>query len=178
MLIEILDALKIDKTIAIGHSWGSMTILRAAAKLPDRFHSLGLCNMSFREASILEKRIIRLQHVALIFKKLYMKLAAKALMAKESLKNNKALLEQLIAPMSILKNREIKYTDKAVRINAKDTEQLIKNLSVPSMALVGEEDYVGAPPLAETIIVKGGHVSPIEAPQEVYSFIKEVIDLK
>ncbi len=30
MLLEIIDSLKLEKVIAIGHSWGSMTILRAA----------------------------------------------------------------------------------------------------------------------------------------------------
>jgi 3-oxoadipate enol-lactonase len=34
MLIEILDSLHIPRVIAIGHSWGSMTILRAAHKHP------------------------------------------------------------------------------------------------------------------------------------------------
>ena len=35
MLLEILDHLKIAKVIAVGHSWGSMTILRAASKQPE-----------------------------------------------------------------------------------------------------------------------------------------------
>jgi 3-oxoadipate enol-lactonase len=51
MLLEILDSLQIPQIIAIGHSWGSMTILRAAAKNPEKFASLGLCNMPFEAAT-------------------------------------------------------------------------------------------------------------------------------
>lgn len=177
MIIEILDSLKIEKAIAIGHSWGSMSILRAADKNPHRFPALGLCNMPFKEASDSEKRKIRLQHSALIFRNFYMKQAAKALMGKNSLSNDPQLLTKLINPMSKLTGKEIKYTDKAVRINAKDVSQLIKNLNVPSIALVGEDDYAGIPPLKDTIIVKGGHISPLEAPKEVTGLIHKLIRL-
>jgi pimeloyl-ACP methyl ester carboxylesterase len=51
MLLEILESLQITKVVAIGHSWGSMTILRAAHMHPDRFASIGLCNMPFHAAS-------------------------------------------------------------------------------------------------------------------------------
>lgn len=177
MLLEILDSLKIDKVIAVGHSWGSMTILRAANKNTDRFLALGLCNMPFKEPSKKEVRNIKFQHSAMMFKKFYMKQAGKSLMGKESLTNNPDLLEKLINPMSKLTNKEIKYTDKAVRIEVKDATHLITNLAMPVLALVGEEDYVGLPPIKETIIVKGGHVSPIEVSEEVNKLISKLIKL-
>jgi 3-oxoadipate enol-lactonase len=177
MLLEILDSLKIEKVIAVGHSWGSMTILRAAHKNPNRFSTLGLCNMPFKDPTNKEIRNIKLQHSAMIFRQFYMKQAGKSLMGKESLSNNPDLLNQLLTPMSKLTNKEIKYTDKAVRINAKDATQLIANLPMPALALVGEEDYVGLPPITETTTVKGGHVSPIEVPNEVYNMIIKLTKL-
>jgi 3-oxoadipate enol-lactonase len=48
ILIEILDVLQLPKFIAIGHSWGSMTIIRAAHKNPQLFSVIDLCNMPFR----------------------------------------------------------------------------------------------------------------------------------
>lgn len=177
MLLEILDSLKMDKVIAVGHSWGSMTILRAAHKNSNRFSGLGLCNMPFKETSKSQIRTIRLQHHALIFRDFYMKEACKESMGKGSLTNNPDLLQKLITPMSKLTNKEIKYTDKAVRIDSRDTSQLIKNLTIPVIALIGEEDYVGNPPVKETIIVKGGHVSPLEAPNEVSTFINKLVKL-
>jgi pimeloyl-ACP methyl ester carboxylesterase len=175
MLLEILDRLKIEKVFAIGHSWGSMTILRAANINPQKFSALGLCNMPFRESSKSEKMAIKLQETGLLFKKFYMKQAGYALMTKESRSKNPALLNHLLLPMNKLSRNEIKYTNKAVRIDAKDASKLIKKLEVPAYALVGKKDYVGIPPEIETFVVQGGHVSPIEAPIEVNQMIVKIM---
>ncbi len=178
MLLEMIDSLKLKKVIAVGHSWGSMTILRAANKNPDKFEAVGLCNMPFKEASAKEKRIIKLQQSALFFKSFYMKQAAKALMAKESRDKNPGLIKKLTTPMSKLSKKEIKYTNKAVRIDAKDATQLINSLRIPVFALVGEQDYVGIPPIKETKVVKGGHVSPLEVPDDVNKLIIDLTEKK
>ena len=68
MLLEILDSLKITQVIAVGHSWGSMTILRAASKQPDRFESVLLCNMPFLAGTKKQKITFGLQHSMLIFR--------------------------------------------------------------------------------------------------------------
>ncbi len=174
MLMEILDSLKIEKVIAVGHSWGSMTIIRAVNKNPNRFSALVLCNMPFKQPTNKEVRAIKFQHTAMVFRKFYMKQAGKALMGKESIKNNPDLLDKLISPMSKLSNKEIKYTDKAVRMDAEDATHLITNLSMPVLAMVGEEDYVGLPPIKEAALVKGGHVSPIEVSDEVNKIISKL----
>lgn len=178
MLLEIMDSLQLKKVIAVGHSWGSMTILRAANKNPNKFEAVGLCNMPFKEATTKEKRIIKLQESGLIFKSFYMKQAAKALMAKESRDKNPELIGKLTTPMSKLTKKEIKYTNKAVRIDAKDAIMLINTLSIPAFALVGEKDYVGIPPIKETKVAKGGHVSPLEVPDDVNKFIVDLTKIK
>jgi pimeloyl-ACP methyl ester carboxylesterase len=68
MLIEILNILHLPKVIAIGHSWGSMTILRAAHKNPELFSVIGLCNMPFMAASKRKKLTLRMQHIMLPFR--------------------------------------------------------------------------------------------------------------
>jgi pimeloyl-ACP methyl ester carboxylesterase len=171
MLLEIIDSLQLKKVIAVGHSWGSMTILHAVNKNPDKFQAIGLCNMPFKEPTAKEKRTIQLQQSGLIFKSFYMKQAAKALMAKESRDKNPELIEKLTTPMSKLSKKEIKHTNRAVRIDAKDAITLINTLSIPAFALVGEKDYVGIPPIKETKVVKGGHVSPLEVPSDVMNMI-------
>jgi pimeloyl-ACP methyl ester carboxylesterase len=178
MLLEILDALKIDKVIAIGHSWGSMTILRAAAKAPERFQSIGLCNMPFQAATVKTKLLFKMQHLMLGFRKFYSKQVAKALYGKETYNTNHALLNILVSSMSKLKRKEIIQTDKSVIINAENTEPIIQSLKVPTLALKGKEDYVPKPRHLKTKIVEGGHVSPIEVPLEVFTFVKEVIEKK
>jgi pimeloyl-ACP methyl ester carboxylesterase len=77
--------------------------------------------------------------------------------------------------MDLLTTGQIKHTDRAVIANAEDASALIKSLKVKTLALKGEEDYVPAPPHLETIIVKGGHVSPLENAEEVSEFIKRLL---
>ncbi len=68
MLIGILDSLQIPKVIAVGHSWGSMTILRAAHKQPARFESVGLCNVSFKAPTKQQKTTICFEYSMLAFR--------------------------------------------------------------------------------------------------------------
>jgi len=176
MLIEILDSLQIPKVIAVGHSWGSMTILRAAHRHPERFESIGLCNMSFLAATKKQKATIGFQHSMLLLRNFYTKQSAKSLFGKTSLKENPSLITQLQRPMNILSDKQIKQVDKAVMMNAEDTTQLIKTLKVKAIALKGEEDFVPTPPNIETVLVKGGHVSPLEKPWEVSGLVSRLIE--
>ena len=171
MLVEILDSLHITKVIAVGHSWGSMTILRAASKQPERFESVLLCNMPFLPATKKQKLTFGLQHSMLLFRNFYTKQAAKALFGKTSLKENPSLVDQLKRPMDLLSNAQIKQTDKAVIADAEDASEMIKNLKVRSIALKGIEDYVPAPPGLETKVVGGGHITPLEKPEEILNLI-------
>jgi 3-oxoadipate enol-lactonase len=175
MLIEILNILHLPKVIAIGHSWGSMTILRAAHKNPELFSVIGLCNMPFMAASKRKKLTLRMQHIMLPFRNFYTQQAVKALFGKSSLNKNTSLTSQLKRTMDLLTINEIKHTDNAVIANADDTTTLIEILKVKALALKGAEDYVPSPPNIETIIVKGGHVSPVENPNGVIEFIKVLI---
>ena len=72
---------------------------------------------------------------------------------------------------------KIKYIDQVVRIEPQESSELIRNLQVPALAIVGEEDYVGIPPIEQTSIVRGGHTSPMEAPDEVSAMINKLIEL-
>jgi pimeloyl-ACP methyl ester carboxylesterase len=178
MLTEILNSLQISKVIAIGHSWGSMTILRAAYKHPERFEGIGLCNMPFEAASPKQKRMFKLQHTLLFFRKFYTKQAAKSLFGKASLKLNPQLHDQLQRPMNILTIDDIKQIDKKVILDAEDATTMILNLKVKAIALKGKEDYVPTPPKIQTILVSGGHISPLEEGLKVLDLIKILIKNK
>ncbi len=177
MLIEILDSLQIKKAIAVGHSWGSMSILRAASKQPDRFESVLLCNMPFQAVSKKQKNLFKLQHSMLVFRNFYMKQAAKALFGESTLKENPTLADKLMLTMNILSNREIREIDRKVIVEADDASDMIKKIKVKAIALKGEDDYVPAPPGMETILVKGGHVSPIENAKSVFHALNNLITL-
>lgn len=176
MLIEILDSLNIPKVIAVGHSWGSMTILRAAHKHPVRFASIVLCNMPFQSVSLTQKAAFGLQHSMLVFRHFYTKQAAKALFGKSTLKEHPSLVDHLKRPMGNLSNSQIIQTDRSVILHAEDATELIRNLKVKAIAIKGEEDYVPTPPYIETIVLGGGHISPLEKPNEVLIIIKRLLN--
>jgi pimeloyl-ACP methyl ester carboxylesterase len=178
MLLEILDNLQIPRVIAIGHSWGSMTILRAAYKHPERFEGIGLCNMPFEAASPKQIRMFKLQHTLLFFRKFYTKQAAKSLFGKSTLKENPHLHDHLQRSMNKLKIDDIKRTDKKVILDAEDATTMILNLKVKAIVLKGKEDYVPTPPKIQTIFVSGGHISPLEEGLKVFDLIRTLIDPK
>ena len=175
MLFEILDALGLPKVYGLGHSWGSMILLRAAVQQPERFVALGLCNMPFKASTRRERLMIRLQHLALPFKSFYIKQTAKALMSPLSLKVKPFLLEKLQQSMSQLQAQELRHLDRIVRMEAQDAQALCQNLQVPALALLGEEDYVGQPPLPQVVVLKGGHVSPLEVSDDFGPFLNRFL---
>jgi len=176
MLLEIVHHLQLSRVFAVGHSWGSMTLLRAANKQSERFEGLLLCNMPFKAATRRQKVLFRLQHLMLVFRNFYTRQAALALFGKGSLNDHPLWIEHLKRSMNLLTNEQIAQIDKKVILDAEDTTELVRNLTVKAIALKGEEDYVPTPTPLQTILVGGGHISPLEAPEDLLSAIHRLIN--
>ncbi len=177
MLLQILDALHIDRVIAVGHSWGGMTILRGAVRVPDRFSAIGLCNMPLQQGSKWDLPKYYLISSLLPFRTFYAKQVAKVQFAPDSLNSHPALYQRLQQDMLKMSDADIRQVDIPVRIIQDDGFRFISELTVPTLALKGKTDYVPIPAGIKTTLVQGGHVSPLEAPDEVSQFIREVIAL-
>lgn len=175
MLIEIIDYLKFNKCIVVGHSWGSMTALRSAIKHPERFESLCLCNMPFQKTTGLSKIGFTFQKMLTKFQRFYAKQAAKALYSSPFLQAHPECSKQMQQRLARRPGKEISRVIDAVILDPEDSSQMIKDLQVSAIAVVGELDYVGTPPKIETITVRGGHISPHEATGEVKNAINQLI---
>jgi 3-oxoadipate enol-lactonase len=175
MLIQLLDELKLSKVIAIGHSWGSMTICLAAAQNPSRFQSVLLCNMPHQKMSKKDIFLLKIQHLALVFKNFYIHQASKALFDSSSLIANPKLVNKLTESMNNLARKEIVHTDYAVRINSIELKPLIESLEIPFYMLVGKTDYVESIPGIDTVFAQGGHISPLEDLEHVSRFIQKIL---
>ena len=57
-----------------------------------------------------------------------------------------------------------------------DASKLIENLKVRALALKGIEDYMSAPSSIETIVIGGGHISPLEQPVELINYIQHMLN--
>lgn len=77
--------------------------------------------------------------------------------------------------MDVLSDEQIRHIDTTVIVRARDTSEMLANVTVKALALRGDEDYVPVPPnTIETIHVKGGHVSPLEQPEHVLRLITKL----
>lgn len=163
MVLHLLDSLTVAKVHAIGHSWGSMVLLETALEHPERFAGLTLFNLPFAPYTPIEKWGIRLQHLGLVFKSTYIKVASGKLFARASLLSNAALGTYLRDCMEKMPNGSIAYLDKTVRIGAQDRSTAFRNLQVPFLVVVAQEDTIAKKPPTENILeVPGEHTTPLE----------------
>ena len=177
MLMEVLDSLNVKTCVAIGHSWGSMTALRAATKFPERFSALGLFNMPFKRSTGMGRLGFTLQKLLVVFPRFYARQAAKSLYTPEFLLSRPELSKKMQERLAIRPPKEISRVIDAVILNAEDASTLVSNLRVPALAIIGASDYVGVPPGVETVTVLGGHISPHEATSETSQTILRVLSL-
>ncbi len=174
MLIEIIEDFGYDKVFAVGHSWGSMTILRAAVRNPHKFIAIGLCNMPLRKGSFKSRLQFGFQHWMLPFKSFYAKQVAKVMFSKENRRSKPEMTEYLEVSIARLSNQEVKKTDRAVITHVDDGVPYLEQLRVPAQALKGDSDYVGTPLNIKNTLVKGAHTSPLEQPEAVLKLINKL----
>jgi pimeloyl-ACP methyl ester carboxylesterase len=175
MLMQILDALEVERCVVIGQSWGSMIALRAAHKHPYRFDALGLFNMPHTKTAGLRRLGFLLQKTFLFLPRFYAKQAAKSLYSEAVLTRRPELLTQMQDRMSRRSTKELARIIDAVILQPDDAGSYIDMLKVPALAVVGEDDYVGTPPKLETYIVPGRHISPHESVDKTKEAISRVL---
>ncbi|MFK8184449.1 MAG: alpha/beta fold hydrolase [Phormidesmis sp.] len=171
MLIEVLDALDVEKCIVVGHSWGGMTALRTAQNHAKRFISIALFNTPFKATTGFRKLGFQSQKLLVIFQRFYAKQAAKSLYTQKILEAHPELSTQMQERLAARPAKELIRVLDAVILDAKDSTHLITELAIPTIAVVGESDYVGMMPKIKTMIVPGGHISPCEAPTETRAIL-------
>jgi pimeloyl-ACP methyl ester carboxylesterase len=175
MLLLILNELGLQQCVAVGHSWGSMTALRAALQFPDRFQALALFNMPFRRTSGFRRMGFILQKRIAAFPKFYGAQAARSLYTRSFLEQRPELARQMIEGLSRRSRVEIARLLEAVLLQPEDSSALFQELRVPALAVVGQTDYVGIPPQIESVTVPGGHISPHEAEVQTRDAIQRVL---
>ena len=176
MLLEVLDSIGVDQVYAVGHSWGSMTILRAATQSPERFKAIGLCNMPFNKGDFANRLKFIFQHLVLPLRSFYTNQVAKAMFSESSRRNKPQIVEYLHTSMSLLTDKEVRKTDKAVITHVDDGKPYLDKLRTPALSLKGIQDYVGIPESIEMRVVDGAHTSPLEEPDKVLDFIYEILN--
>jgi 3-oxoadipate enol-lactonase len=140
MLICIMDELAVQRCVAVGHSWGSMTALRAAVRFPDRFAALALFNMPFRRTTGLSRITFTLQKSMAVFPAFFAKKAAQALYSPQLLEKRPELITQMQARLSKRPAKEIARTIEG-QFKIEVQRGLMRVKRVLGMALRSQEIY-------------------------------------
>lgn len=186
-LINLMDALKIEKATLCGLSMGGYIALNAIENYPKRFCALILCdtNCVADTPEAIEKRMITIENIDKQGVEHY---------ANESVKN-------LFAPISFITNQEKIAVVKAMILKAtvpslkatllalttrKETCNKLPDIKVPVMILVGEDDKITPPAAARQmhknikgsilhVIENAGHLSNIENSYEFNIHLEKFI---
>ncbi|MCB1858045.1 MAG: alpha/beta hydrolase [Gammaproteobacteria bacterium] len=177
MLIGILDDLGIDRCVVIGHSWGAITALLAAARYPTRIAALGLFNMPFTNPSPLQQLTARFQKLLALFPRFYAKQVCKVIYSEAYLAKHPEAIVKMQDQLAGRSFSELARIIDVVIVGARGLAPILDNLSLPALAVVGKSDHVGIPPRLSTRVVNGGHVSPREAPEEIRDAIQQILAL-
>ncbi len=176
-LFSFMDALKIDKAVVVGLSMGGYIALHAIKKNPARIAGLLLCDTQCA-SDTQEGRDKRMKTIAFIQKnglEVYAEESLKNLFAPASFQSKKE--EVLFIQNTILKTRpeSICFTLQALA-DRKETCTTLGQIKVPVLILVGKEDKITSPEVAEKmhglisnselqIIENAGHLSNLENPE-------------
>ncbi len=177
-LIDLLDHLKIEKTIVCGLSMGGYIALRALERHPERFSALVLCDTR-SEADSDEAKIKRSAGLRLLKEKgvpLFAEEFVKPAFAPETFKTNPEIV-QTVKEM-ILKNSPLGIGGALLALASRtDTTESLKQIKIPTLVLVGEKDQITPPSAALSlkekipsaqmhVIPQAGHLSNLENPSE------------
>jgi pimeloyl-ACP methyl ester carboxylesterase len=180
---ELLDSLKIEQCIMIGHSLGGYVTLAFAEKYENRLKGLGLFH-STAFADTEEKKENRNKTIAFIEKHGVSLFAQSFVAPLFSLRNRdrlKAEIEELISIASSSSEEGVIETTKAMR-DRPDRTGVLKKTSLPVLFVVGKKD--GSVPLEKSLeqchlakhsivhfLSEAGHMGMIENKPETIKII-------
>lgn len=186
-LLNLMDALKIDKAMLCGLSMGGYIALNAVESYPDRFDALILsdttCTADTPEAK--EKRMKTIESIRKDGVEKFADDSIKNLFASESFSTKK---KEIAAVREMIVNTTEELLCKTLRAfyERKETCSKLSDIYVPVLIMVGEEDKITPLAAAQlmqekikesllSIIEHAGHLSNIENPLEFNNQLKEFV---
>lgn len=190
-LIELMDRLKIDKTIICGISMGGYIALRAIERHPERFQSVILCDTR-SESDSNETKIKRFASMKGLKEKngisIFCEPFIKQAFSPKSFESNSIAIENV--RKMILANSPLGISGGLLALASRtDTTLSLGRISIPTLILVGEHDTITPPKAAQEmknniqnakleIIPDAGHLSNLENPvvfnQKLLKFLASI----
>lgn len=187
-LLNLMSALKIEKTILCGLSMGGYIALNAIENFPERFDALILsdtsCNADSPEAK--EKRMEAIESIKINGVEKYADGSIKKLFAPESIKSMIGEIDA-VREMIVKTSSQSLYRTLQALTERKETCNKLPEIKVPVLIMVGKEDIITPPSSASLmhekikgsflhIIGYAGHLSNMENPAEFNEQFKKFVD--
>lgn len=187
-LVQLMNALKIDKAVLCGLSMGGYIALSAIEKYPHRFEALVLsdtqCMADTPEAK--EKRLKTIEHIKEKGVENYADESLKMLFAPESFITNK---EEIISVKEMIINtsKQSLFNTLIALSERKETCSSLQDIEVPVLIMAGKEDKITPPDVARmmhekiqnsalNIIEHAGHLANMENPDEFNYQLEHFLD--
>jgi pimeloyl-ACP methyl ester carboxylesterase len=189
-LLEVLDALGLERVTACGLSMGGYVLLRALERAPERFRAVVLADTRSQADDDASKlgRAATLKSLKTNGLEAFAEQFSGKLLGPTTLARGAGLREDVAA--MIRRNRVLAVGGALLALAARtDTTEALRRLAVPALILVGEEDAITPPahsramsdaaPGAKLVQIAGaGHMSNIESPEAfnraLLGFLEEV----
>lgn len=193
-LIDALDALKIDRAVFVGLSWGGMIAMRLALRSEKRVHALALLDTSAE----LEEPARRVKYRLFasfgrrfgLPKALVDHQLAHVFFSDRTLRERPEIVERFARAANGYPREGLARAAIAVLNRQTDVLPRLAGIRVPTLVLCGRDDRAAEPPYSERIaaripgarlvlIDECGHSSTIERPDAVNAalvpFVKEAL---
>ena len=186
-LLSILDAEKIQSCILLGHSMGGYIALAFAEMYPERLLAFGLIH-STTYADTEEKKEMRRKAIAFINtheSAAFLKTSTPNLFSESFQREHPSIINQLIEKSSTLQPSVLIAHYQAI-MGRPDRTHVLAESKVPVLMVIGKEDKAVNPadaeaqsklnPLCTAVILDTGHMSMLEAPEQLNLHIRSFID--
>ncbi len=184
--IQIMNALGIEQAALVGHSWGGMSSLRVALAEPERVTALALVNTPLMPGTAAERaRFGALQLLIRV-------IGAPRWVGHQIVPSlfdpsvhDSAIATRMVERLRVAKRSAVARAMVAVLVRPDDVTGRFGELSVPVLAIAGEDDYVlkavpaellaSAVPHARVVRVAGQHATPVEQPEALVAELTRLL---
>ncbi len=187
-VLKVIEVLKIDACILIGHSMGGYTALAAAAIKPEILAGLGLFHSHPYEDSK-EKKSARLKQIDFIKKyghQLYVKQLIPKLFPKRHVLSSPFDIDKLVHRAARFPEEGIIGGLKAMA-NRPDRSEVLKNIKCPVLFIVGEKDnaipkelsqkQLALPAIAKVHVLENvGHMAMFECKRPTQLMVRRFVN--
>lgn len=184
-LINLMDALNIDRTMLCGLSMGGYIALNAIENYPDRFDALILSdtNCISDTPEVKEKRIKTIESIKKYGVEKFADESMNNFFAPESLSTKKKEIAA-VRDMIVNTSKQTLYKTLKAFYERKETCSRLSEIEVPVLIMVGKEDNITPPAAAQLmhekikgsiihIIDQAGHLSNLENPEQFNEQLKK-----